>query len=80
MKFAEIVIRIVIDSRKLIEYILDFDNPLGRHKALVFERRLGFTKANASLLINRLKCLLRTTRQSSSAQLNMGGTIVSISK
>ena len=57
MKLAEIVTRIVIDSRKLIEYVLDFDNPLGHHKALVFERRLGFTKANASLLIQQIEML-----------------------
>ena len=57
MKFAEIASRIVIDSRKLIEYVLDFDNPLGRHKALVFGRRLGFTKANASLLIQQIEML-----------------------
>ena len=43
-----IVSRLVIDSRKLTDYALDLDNPLGRHKALVFERRLGFSKRNAA--------------------------------
>jgi hypothetical protein len=57
MKLGEIVSSIVIDSHKLTEYALDFDNPLGRHKALVFERRLGFTKANASLLFQQIEVL-----------------------
>jgi hypothetical protein len=32
MKLSEISSRIVIDSRKLTDYALDLDNPLGRHK------------------------------------------------
>lgn len=46
MKLGDIVNRLVIDIRKLTAYALDPDNPVGRHKALIFERRLGFTKAN----------------------------------
>ena len=44
MTFSEIVSRFVIDPRKLLEYALDPESPFGRHKALVFERRLGFSK------------------------------------
>ena len=49
MTFSEIVSRFVIDPRKLLEYALDPESPFGRHKALVFERRLGFSKQNATL-------------------------------
>jgi len=50
MTFSEIVSRFVIDPRKLLEYALDPESPFGRHKALVFERCLGFPKQNALLL------------------------------
>ena len=61
MKLSEIVSRIAIDSRKLSEYALDFDNPLGRHKAIVFERRLGFSKSNAASLQQQIEALAPKT-------------------
>jgi len=52
MKLADIVSRLVIDPRKLTEYALDPESPWGRHKAIVFEQTLGFTRENyADLLI-----------------------------
>jgi hypothetical protein len=57
MKLGEIVSRLVIDSRKFTEYALDPDNPLGRHKALVFEKRLGFSKSNAASLQQQIETL-----------------------
>ena len=46
MKLGDVVSRITIDPRKLTEYALNPDNPVGRHKAYVFERALGFTKSH----------------------------------
>ena len=61
MKLGEIVSSLAIDSRKLTEYALDFENPLGRHKALVFERRLGFSKSNAASLQQQIEALAPKT-------------------
>lgn len=54
-RLGNIVNRVVIDPRKLTQYALDLDNPIGRHKALVFARRLGFTKDNYALLFQQLE-------------------------
>ena len=55
VRLGDIVSRVVIDTRKLTHYALDPDNPIGRHKALVFERRLGFTRDNYALLLQQLE-------------------------
>lgn len=55
VRLRDIVSRVVIDTRKLTHYALDPDNPIGRHKALVFERRLGFTRDNYALLLQQLE-------------------------
>lgn len=39
-----------IDLAKLTDYVLDADDPRGRHKARVFRSALGISKANASEL------------------------------
>ena len=67
MKLGEIVNRIVIDSRKLTEYALDLASPFGRHKALVFERRLGFSKRNAVSLQQQIEALAPKNRGSVAA-------------
>jgi hypothetical protein len=55
MKLSDIVSRVVIDIRKLTDYALNPDNPIGRHKALVFERSLGFTRNNYASLLQQLE-------------------------
>jgi len=57
MKLGDVVSRITIDPRKLTEYALNPDNPVGRHKAYVFERALGFTKSHWSLLAEQIELL-----------------------
>lgn len=57
MKLDDVVSRITIDSRKLTEYALDPDNPVGRHKAYVFERTLGFTKNHWTYLAEQIEML-----------------------
>ncbi|PPK71141.1 hypothetical protein V5P93_003004 [Actinokineospora auranticolor] len=44
-----------IDSRKLTEYALNPDHPVGGNKARVFESALGFNLSNADDLMNQLK-------------------------
>jgi hypothetical protein len=55
LKLADIVKRVVVDSRKLTHYALDENSPLGRHKALVFEKILGFTVENYADLLHQLE-------------------------
>jgi hypothetical protein len=50
MTLRDIVRQVVVDARNLIDYALDPENPIGRHKAMVFERCLGFTRDNYALL------------------------------
>ena len=57
MKLADVASTIVIDERKLVDYALDPDSPYGRHKARVFERALGFTKANYAALLEQIRNL-----------------------
>jgi hypothetical protein len=54
----EIVSRLLIDRRKLTDYALDPDNPVGRHKALVFQRRLGYDKDNYEPLLEQIEALV----------------------
>ncbi|QTA85804.1 DUF6883 domain-containing protein [Desulfonema magnum] len=55
MKLADIADSIRIDPRKLTHYVLDPDSPHGRHKAVLFEKLLGFTKENYRDLIRQLE-------------------------
>lgn len=57
MKLKDVVTRLVIDSRKLTEYALNPDNPVGADKALMFQRRLGYTKDNYELLLQQIQDL-----------------------
>lgn len=51
MKLREIVTRLVIPPRKLTDYALNLENPVGRDKAVIFQRLLGFTQDNYELLL-----------------------------
>lgn len=44
-----------IDGRKLAEYSLDPTHPVGRNKAIVFRRALGFTAEDAGTLHDLLR-------------------------
>ena len=55
MKFADIVDNVIINPRKLTHYALDPDSPKGKHKAVLFEKLLGFSKANYNHLLEQLK-------------------------
>ncbi|SDW96879.1 hypothetical protein SAMN05444064_109148 [Pseudomonas syringae] len=51
----------VIDPRKITEYALNLDHPVGGPKARVFESALGFTTANADDLLQQLHHGVRNT-------------------
>lgn len=46
--------RAEVDLRKLREYCLSRDHPVGKHKATVFQAALGLTAADAEVLQNWL--------------------------
>ena len=47
--------RAFIDRRKLVTYCLDATHPVGRHKAAVFRRVLGWTEEDAGTLHELLR-------------------------
>ncbi len=55
MKFQEVIANLVIDTRKLTEYALNPDNPIGANKALVFEQQLGYTRDNYEGLLQQIQ-------------------------
>jgi len=55
VKLGEIVERVSVDPRKLTEYALNPKAPWGRHKAVVFERALGFTQENYADLLTQIE-------------------------
>jgi hypothetical protein len=54
MKLKELVSNLVIEPRKLTEYTLNLDKPVGSYKAVMFQRRLGFTQENYELLLAQI--------------------------
>ncbi|MGL5062525.1 MAG: DUF6883 domain-containing protein [Microcoleus sp.] len=54
MKLKEIVSDLVIDPRKLTEYALNSDNPVGSDKAIIFQRCLGFDRENYEFLLTQI--------------------------
>ena len=54
MKLREIAARLVIHPSKLTDYALNLDNPVGRDKAVMFQRHLGFTQDNYELLLAQI--------------------------
>ncbi|MCA9927580.1 MAG: hypothetical protein KC419_03855 [Anaerolineales bacterium] len=57
MKLHELAAQIKIDPRKLTEYALNPQSLRGRHKAIIFEHRLGYTLENYQLLLQQMQTL-----------------------
>jgi len=55
LKLADIAKSICINPRKLTHYVLDTDSPHGKHKAVLFDKLLGFTKKNYTSLLRQLE-------------------------
>ncbi len=55
MKLADLVDNVIINPRKLTHYALHKDSPKGKHKAILFEKLLGFTKENYTDLLDQLE-------------------------
>jgi hypothetical protein len=45
----------IIDPRKLTEYALNPDNPVGSDKALMFQRVLGYNRDDYQLLLEQIQ-------------------------
>jgi hypothetical protein len=54
MKLGDVVNDVVVAPRKLTEYALNPDNPIGADKAVMFQRHLGFTKDNYEALLEQI--------------------------
>ena len=55
MKLSDVVSRIEIDPRKLTEYALNPNNPVGADKAVIFQRVLGYNRDNYRLLLEQIQ-------------------------
>jgi hypothetical protein len=55
MNLSDVVSQIEIDPRKLTEYALNPDNPIGADKAIVFQRVLGYNRDNYQLLLEQIQ-------------------------
>ncbi len=55
LKLADLVDNVIINPRKLTYYALNRDSPKGKHKAILFEKLLGFTKENYTHLLDQLE-------------------------
>ena len=55
MKLTDVVRRVSVDPRKLTDYVLNPEAPWGRHKAVVFEQALGFTRQNYADLLTQIE-------------------------
>jgi hypothetical protein len=54
MRLREIVERLMIDPKKLTDYALNPENPVGADKAKVFQSALGFTQNNYESLLQQI--------------------------
>lgn len=57
MKLQDLGRDIVMDVRKFTDYALDPEAPHGRHKAVVFDRVLGYTLDNWQELYHQVEAL-----------------------
>jgi hypothetical protein len=55
MKLGDVASQLVIDPRKLTDYALNPDNPVGADKALIFRSRLGYTRDNYEPLLRQIQ-------------------------
>ena len=58
MKLGEIVSRSIIDRRKLVTYALNPNNPVGQHKAVLFQSRLGYNLNTYEHLLEQIERLV----------------------
>ncbi|MFK8183411.1 MAG: DUF6883 domain-containing protein [Phormidesmis sp.] len=54
MRLGGIVSELVADPQKLLNYALSPDNPKGKHKAYVFQQKLGYNQGNYELLLHQI--------------------------
>jgi hypothetical protein len=57
MKLRDFASQLSIDSKKLTAYALNQNHPKGKHKARVFEVKLGYTADNYETLLQQIEAL-----------------------
>jgi hypothetical protein len=57
MLLGDVVSCLTVDRRKLTDYALNPDNPVGGHKAIIFQRQLGYDKENYEPLLEQIQRL-----------------------
>lgn len=60
MKLQDLVDYVVIEPRKLTDYVLSPTNPKGQPKALMFQQHLGYTRDNYQLLLDQIQSQVLT--------------------
>ncbi len=55
MKLKDFADTVLIDPRKLTEYVLSPDSPKGKDKAFLFRKRLGYTQENYQALLAQIQ-------------------------
>ena len=55
MKLQDLVDEILIEPRKLTDYVLSPTNPKGKHKALMFQQHLGYTRDTYQPLLDQIQ-------------------------
>lgn len=54
MKLGGLARDVIVDPRKLTEYVLNPDSPRGRHKARLFKKVLSYTLDNHQELLSQI--------------------------
>lgn len=80
MKLGDVASRIVVSLRKLSEYALNLDHPVGCDKALMFRPCLGFTQNNYDSLLEQISRKPEILKLFCSVVTSMGHTIAWIWK
>jgi len=57
VKLRDFVDAVSVNPRKLTHYALEPSSPIGKHKAALFERLLGYTRQNAADLIEQIETM-----------------------
>lgn len=54
VQLKELAQHLIIDPRKLTQYALNWEHPMGQHKAYLFERLLGYNLNNYEELLTQI--------------------------
>ncbi len=55
MQLQDFATQVIVSPDKLLQYALNKTHPKGRHKAIIFEKALGYTTNNYQSLIQQIE-------------------------